>query len=268
MTKVALYLAASLLVASAAACGGGAREEDAASILRQAHTAMSSLDSYQALVTGDGVGDQTYFTVDWQRPDSFHVIAAWEEREDDRAGQKQVSETIVIGDRAYGRQCKAGRADCSEWTEGERGDVDFPAPSPGFDPRWPIVSLELMVDAEITREGKVDGVPCIHVTGRVNALRAMYQSLEEGLRQRGVATYGQECTARPGEPEECRDVPIEEVMERQAEDIRSGDEFPSPVSLWIGRDDKLVRRYVLTHTLMEERFTYLRFNQVEIRPPE
>jgi hypothetical protein len=274
MTKVALYLAGLLLVAIAAACGdGGAapdeRQEDAASILREAQTAMRGLDSFRAALTIETDEGRSDYTIEWQRSDSFHIIMPWEEGNDGSVGEEGVSETIVMGDRSYARQCKAEAEDCSEWTEGERGDIDFPAPSPGFDPRWPIVALGLIAYERVAGQYEVGGVPCIGVAGSVNHLRAVYQALEEGLRQRGVTTYGQACTARPGEPEECRDVPIEEFMDREAEDIRRGDENLGRVLVCIGQEDRLMHRYTaMTGTRTSGTFTYSRFNQVGIEPPE
>ena len=282
MTKVAACVAGLLLVAIAgAACGdgGGAPSEpqDAASILGQAHTAMSDLDSFRAVMTtepGQGILDST---VEWQSPDSFHLVIRWQEQQEEAVGEIGLSEAIVIGDKGYSRQCKAEGEGCSEWTEYERGDTYLPAPTPWFDPRWPIVALALVVDSRVVGEEQIDGVSSTHIQGNLNRLRAMLQALEEGLRQRGVTAYGQECETEPGEPEECRDLPIEEFMESQAEELQLGDENPNPVDIWIGRDDKLLHRYTIgpipgdagapggTLTTV---FTYSQFNKVEIQPPE
>lgn len=281
MTKVAVALAGLLLVAIAAACGdgGGApggSQEDAASVLHEAHTAMSDLDSFRAVMTIEAEEGSFDFTMEWQRPDRFRVVIPWEEREDEAVGETGVSEGIAIGYRAYSRQCKAEGEDCSEWSEADWIGVRIPTLTPSFDPHWPIVALGLILDGEIVGEEELDGVPSIHVAGKVNQLRAIYQTLEESLRQQGVTTYGRECTASPGEPEECRDVPVEEFMENQADDIRREDENPAPADVWIGRDDGLLRRFATGSlpdnleqaTIITMTFTYSRFDQVDIREPE
>lgn len=278
--SILLGVASLLLLSALPSCGDGSGapsepQEDAASILGQAHSAMSGLNSFRAVMTIESEEARFDYTIEWQRPDAFHLVIPWEEREDEAVGEKGVGEAIVVGDRIYGRQCKAENKDCSDWMEAERGDVYLPAPSPSFDPRWPIVALDLVLDGQIVGEDEIDHVSSTHIQGKVNGLRAIYQALEESLRQRGVATYGQECEAPVGEPEECRDVPIEEFMQDQADDIRRRDESPAPVDVWIGRDDKRVRRLTVgpapddpVETATTVTFTYSRFDQVQIGPPE
>ena len=282
MTKVALHLAALLLVSfAAAACGDGGsapseQQQDAASILGHAQSGMSGLDSFRAVMTIETAEGLSDFIMDWRRPDSFRVVIPWEEQEEGAEGSKGVSEGIVIGNSAYARQCKAEGEDCGEWSESQRISVYIPLQYPSFDAHWPIVALGLIVDGQIVGEEELDGVACIHVAGKLNQLRAISQTLEESLREQGATTYGRECTATPGEPQECRDVPIEEFMESQAEDIGRGDENPAPVDIWVGRDDKLLHRFA-TGTLPENlkqtaiitmKFTYSQFDQVEISAPE
>ena len=268
--------------------GDGARlsaapADDAAGLLRQSQAAMLELDSLQLEMTTQWEGREDTYRVVWQSPDSFHVLAPsvvahyYESVQEPEITDYGFVEAIAIADRLYTRQCAEENEDCQLWGEGLRDGTYVPAFAGQFlDPFWTIEILGLMSDAQVVGQEEVDGVSSTRIQGRANITRAMIQSWRRAEEIRGPLYWGQECTGRPAEAgaetqEECHSFTLEEYTATYEETLRDQDENPLLVEVWIGREDKLLRRLEFRTAVAEEpggSFTFSRFDEVTVEPPK
>ena len=255
---------------------------DAARLLQQSQAAMLELDSFQAEMTTSWEGREDTYRVAWQSPDSFHVlspyvVAHYESGQETEITDYGFVEAIAVGDRIYVRQCAAEDEDCQPWEESARDGLYVPAfAGESLDPMWTIELLGLMSDAQIVGQEDVEGVACTRIRGRANILRAMAQSWRRAEETRGPINWGEECTATATEPggetqEECHSTTLDEYIALHEDSLREQDESPASVEVWVGRDDKLLRR--LEFPLVADQpaggyFALSQFNEVTVQPPK
>lgn len=286
MMKMAPYLVGLLLAAIAAACGDGtgpatSHGNDAQTLLEQAQAAMRDLDSFQLQMTSTWEGRETIYTVAWQRPDSFHVLAPdlQSESEDHErtVTDRGLFEAMVIGDKMYVRQCQAEGEGCERWQEGPRESIYVPMWAPELEPMWTIELLGLVSDAQIIGQEDVEGVACTRIQGRANMVRAMIQSWRRVEEERGPIYWGESCVGisdSSGEMrEECHETTLDEYIARYEDSLREQDEDPPSMEVWVGRDDKLMHRLGFRQALPDEEattfpFVFSRFNEVNLKPPK
>jgi hypothetical protein len=288
-TGTAIFLGgASLLILSTlTSCNGGdavgparSDQSDAGTLLQQAQAAMWRLDSFQLQMTGVWEGRETTYTVAWQRPDSFYVLSPnlESQTEDDEKTivDRGLFEAMAIGDAIYMRQCQAEGEGCDPWQEGPRGAMYVPIWAPELEPMWTIELLGLVSDAQIIGEEDVEGVACTRIQGRANIVQAMIQSWQRIEEERGPIYWGEECTgidSDGGAQEECHDTTLDDYIAMLEDSLREQDENPLPVEVWLGRDDNLMRSLGFPQVLTDEEapprsWTFSRFNEVDIKPPE
>ena len=264
--------------------GSGAQASDAAGLLRQSQEVMRELDSFQLEYVSLSEGLGTTYRVLWQRPDSVHVlypnlVAHYETGKDPVITDYGFAEAIAVGDRLYFRQCAEEDEDCQPWQENARQRIYMPGSHPGqLDPLWTIELLGLVSSPQIVGQDDVEGVASTHIQGRTDLVQATVQSMRRAEETRGPLDWGEECTATPTEPggetqEKCHQTTLDEyiamVEESAAEEGWSG---PVPVEVWVGEDDRRVRRFDLLQYAPVEvvamSFTYSQFNEVDIQPPQ
>jgi hypothetical protein len=256
---------------------------DAATLLRQSQAAMLELDSFQSRTTGLWETRVATYLVAWQSPDSFHVLfpVLGEESSSVHPGpwfaDEGFYEALAIGDAIYGRQCAAEGEGCQPWQESLRDSIYMPSPGPGMEPFWKIDLLGLMSDAQIVGREDIEGVPCIHIRGRANLLRAMTQSWRRLEEIRGPIHWGDICSSAASEAGgqtqvECHARTLGDIVAEYERYVPDQDKNPRFFDVWVGRIDKLLRR--LEFTLMPDElgpgdsYTFSQFNEVDIQPPE
>jgi hypothetical protein len=279
-----------LMLSMLPACGGDDGDgvgpatphaSDADTLLQQAQAAMRDLDSFQLQMTSTWEGRETTYTVAWQRPDSFHVLSPDLQSETEDQGKRIIDsglfEAMAIGNKIYVRQCPAEGEDCDAWQEGPREAIYVPMWAPELEPMWTIELLSLVSDAQIIGEEDVDGVACTRIQGRANIIRAMIQSWRRVEEERGPIYWGESCVSiseSGGEMrEDCHETTSDEYIARYEDSLREQDENPTVIEVWLGRDDKLMRRLGFRQALPGEEavtfpFTFSRFNEVDLKPPE
>jgi hypothetical protein len=288
-TTVILLGAASLLLLSTLpSCGGrdGAgpatpHGNDAHSLLQQAQAVMRDIDSFQLQMTSTWEGRETIYTVAWQRPDNFHVLSpdlqSQTEDHEKTVTDRGLFEAMVIGDKIYVRQCLAEDEECDLWQEGPRESIYIPMWAPELEPMWTIELLGLVSDAQIIGEEDVEGVACTRIQGRANMVRAMIQSWRRVEEERGPTYWGESCVSisdSSGEMrEDCHETTLDEYIARYEDSLREQDENPQPIEVWLGRDDKLMRRLEFRSVLPNEEsavlpFMFSRFNEVNLKAPK
>lgn len=286
-TLILASLASLLVLSTLPSCGGDGQspatshENDAYALLEEAQAAMRDLDSFQLQMKSTWEGRQTTYTVAWQRPDSFHVLSpdvgSQTEDHEKTIIDRGLIEAMAIGNKVYARQCPAEDEDCGPWQEGPRQAIYVPTLAPELEPMWTIELLGLISDAQIIGEEDVEGVACTRIQGRANMVRAMTQSWRRAEEERGPIYWGESCVGiaeSGGEmQEECHDTTLDEYIARYEDSLREQDENPPSVEVWLGRDDKLMRRLGFGQAAPGEEpaaspFTFSRFNEVEIKPPE
>jgi hypothetical protein len=107
-------------------------------------------------------------------------------------------------------------------------------------------------------------------------MRAMIQSWRRAEETRGPINWGEECTATATEPggetqEECHSTTLDEYIAMHEDSVRQQDDNPPSVEVWIGRDDRLLRRFEFRTVLAEPpegSFTFSRFDEVTVQPPK
>jgi len=284
LLSVAWLLLVSVLISRGGDDAGSATlpPGDATTLLRQSRVAMLELDSLQLQMTTQWEGREDTYRVAWQSPDSFHVLspyvtAVYETGKDPVITDHGFVEAIAVGDRIYVRQCEAEDEDCQPWEESARDGLYVPAfAGEALDPMWTIELLGLMPDAQIVGQENVDGVACTRIRGSANIMRAWIQSWRRAEEIRGPLDWGEECTATPTEPsgeteEDCHSLSLDEYIATYEDDLRKQDENPPSVEVWIGRDDKLMRRLEFRTVLAEPpagSFTFSQFDEVEVQPPK
>ena len=284
LLSVAWLLLVSALISRGGGSGAGPatpQAGDAAGLLRQSQEAILELDSFQAEMTTSWEGREDTYRVAWQSPDSFHVlspyvVAHYESGQETEITDYGFVEAIAIGDRMYTRQCAEEDEDCQPWGEGLRDGIYVPLGAAELDPFWTIELLGLTSDAQIVGQENVEGVPCTRIRGKANVMRAMIQSWRRAEETRGPINWGEECTATPTEPgsetqEECHTTTLDEYIAMHEDSVRQQDENLGSVEVWIGRDDKLMRR--LEFPLVADQpaggyFALSQFNEVTVQPPK
>ncbi|UCH86745.1 MAG: hypothetical protein JSU97_09580 [Dehalococcoidia bacterium] len=242
---------------------------------------MRDLDSFQLEMTSTWEGRETIYTVAWQRPDSFHVLSpdlqSQTEDHEKTVTDRGLFEGMVIGDKIYVRQCPAEGEECDSWQEGPRESIYIPMWAPELEPMWTIELLGLVSDAQIIGEEDVEGVACTRIQGRANMVRAMIQSWRRVEEERGPIYWGESCVEisdSSGEMrEDCHEPTLDEYAARYEDSLREQDENPPFVEVWLGRDDKLMRRLGFRSVLPNEEsaalpFKFSRFNEVSLKPPK
>jgi len=284
LLSVAWLLLVSVLISRGGDGAGPAATgpEDATTLLRQSQEAMLELDSFQFQRTGLWETEMATHTVAWGSPDSFHVLFPVLGEANRSAhpgpwfGDEGVYEATAIRDTIWGRQCAAEGEGCQPWQESPRESVYMPSPGPGMEPSWMIELLGLMFDAQVIGQEKVDGVACARIRGRANVLRAMTQSWRRLEEIRGPIHWGDVCSETasetPGQTRaECHARTLGDIVAEYERYAPDQDKNPRFYDVWIGRNDKLLRR--LEFTLMPgeggpgDSFTFSRFNEVDIEPP-
>ncbi|KPK48083.1 MAG: hypothetical protein AMJ77_01005 [Dehalococcoidia bacterium SM23_28_2] len=287
--RLILLAAVSLLVLSALpSCGGddGASPAtsdggDAQALLEEAQAAMRDLDSFQLQMITTVEETEITYTIGWQRPDTFYVMShdVQTQIEDDETKtiDKGLFETTVVGDKIYSRYCRPAGGGCEPWEEGPRETIYFPLSAPGLEPMWTIELPGLMSDTQIIGEEDFEGVTCTRIQGRANLFRAMIQSAQRAEEERGPIFWGEQCEAvigpSGGQEDECHDTTLEEYTALYEDLLREQDENPPLVEVWLGRDDKLMRRLGFRQATADEDtiefpYTLSHFNEVNIKAPD
>jgi len=273
-----------LLVSVLVSRGGGsstAQASDAARLLRQSQEAMLELDSFHLQLTSLWEGREATFRVAWESPDSFYALNPLLESYSE-SGQEPVIidngilEAIAIEDALYFRQCAAESQDCQPWQEDVRENVYVPVMAPELEPFWTIELLGMMSDAQVLGQEDIEGVACTRVQGEVNIRQAMIQSWRHAEEMRGPIYWGEECSGGATEPggetqEECHETTLGDYIAMLEESAGEQDENLGSVEVWIGRDDKLMRRLEfpsLTDPEAAGYFALSQFNEVDIQPPK
>lgn len=253
---------------------------DAAGLLRQSRAAMLELDSFQFEMTMQWEGRDITYRLVWQSPDSFYVlypnaVAHYESGQETEITDYGLVEAIAVGDRIYSRQCAAEDEDCQPWGEGVRDGIYVPAfAGEALDPYWTVEVLGLMSDAQIVGQENVHGVACTRIRGKANVMQAMIQSWRRAEEIRGPMYWGEECTtidSDAGAQDECHSLSLDEYIATNEHSLREQDKNPPSVEVWIGRDDKLMRRLEFTTVVAEPpagSFTFSQFNEVTVEPPK
>jgi hypothetical protein len=312
MRRLTLFCGSLLFLMVVAACGDDEPVEVASSpqaLWERARSAMAELDSYRIAFVfptrpEDALGEYRW-EVEYDAPDSYRFLLFGAEGETEEIcesytlpggsgfGQtcrevftkitgRTVSETVLVGDTIYGRQCEDIDRECDPWQEQPRGPIAVAGPSPSFFPQWPQVALELAGDFEDLGMEEIDGVRLLHVRGSVNHLRAIFENQRRVLTAAGITSFGGECTAEASLPEEppgeqtCRELTFEESLERQEPQLSFYDEHPAIIDLWVDPEDYLVRRIAIEASPppgepesqdMSFVVDYSQFNQVKIEAP-
>ena len=285
LLSVAWLLLVSILISRGGDNAAGSatpQAGDAATLLRQSRAAMLDLDSLQLQMTTQWEGREDTYRVAWQSPDSFHVLspyvtAVYETGKDPVITDHGFVEAIAVGDRIYVRQCEAEDEDCQPWEESARDGLYVPAfAGEALDPMWTIDLLGLVSNPQIVGQENVDGVACTRIGGSANIMRAMTQSWRRAEEIRGPLYWGEECTGRAAEPggeteEDCHSLSLDEYIATYEDSLLEQDENPPSVEVWIGRDDKLMRRLEFRTVLAEPpagSFTFSQFDEVTVQPPK
>lgn len=260
MKTIAAAVAAILLVLTAS-CG----KDDAPALVEDALTAMNGLSSYRLEM---GIGAEAApIIVEFATPDRYRTLLA---------GDDRVYEAIIVGERAFSRQCTAVDQGCGDWVEDEAPPFIVLGPSPSYLPQWPLVALEMASDVKVLGTEELEGATTIHLRGSVNLIRAVLENQRRVLTAAGITSFGEECsvpTVGDDEPT-CRDRTFEESLENQEPTLSFYDENPATIDVWLSPDDLFIRRIALTVPPHESGgqegsvlLGYSRFNQVEIEPP-
>jgi hypothetical protein len=272
MNRVLLAIEGCLLVLLAAACENeGPRPtpqaQDPQVLVSEALSTMGDLRSYRLEMLFAGAKEQP-LVIEFAEPDSYHFLIHAVQA-DEIEESEGVYEAIMVGDKAYTRQCRDIEKACDPWRQGPRPPVPIAAPSPSFAPGWPLVALEMAHNLQTIGSEEIDGVPATHLRGAANQLRAALENERRILTAAGITTFGEECEGRPGGREECRELTFEEALVRQEPDLSFYDENPSTIDAWV-REDGLVLRIALAIPPHDTGVTveYSRFNEVTIEPPE
>jgi len=245
---------------------------------------MLELESFQAEMTASWEGREDTYTVAWQSPDSFHVlypnaVAHYESGQETEITDHGFVEAIAIGERIYTRQCAAEGEDCQPWEENARERIYMPGSHFGqLDPLWTIELLGLVSDAQTVGQGDVGGVACTRLRGGADVVQASIRSMRRAEESRGPLDWGEECTGRAttvgGERvEECHNLTLDEYIAKiQESAAEEGFSDPVPIEIWVGEDDRRVRRFNLLQYAPVEvvamSFTFSRFNEVTVQPPK
>ena len=311
MRRVALICGSLLLLTVAAACADDEPGEVAPNpqaLWERARSAMAELDSYRVSFVfptrPDDALEEYRWEAEYDAPDSYRFLLFGAEGETEEVCEsytlpngfgrtcrevftkitgRTVSETVLVGDTVYGRQCEDIDTACGPWQVQLRGPIAIAGPSPSFFPQWPQVALELAADFEALGTEEIDGVRLLHVRGSVNHLRAIFENQRRVLTAAGITSFGEECTAEATLPNEppgettCRELTFEDSLERQEQQLSFYDEHPAIIDIWVHPEDYLVRRIAIEALTppgepesQETSFVidYSQFNQVEIEAPE
>jgi hypothetical protein len=283
LLSVAWLLLVSILISRSGGNGAGQTTPltgDATALLRQSQEAMLELDSLQFQMTTQWEGREDTYRVAWQSPDAFHVLAPYVVAHMESGQETQVTdygfvEAIAIGERMYTRQCVEEGADCEPWGEGLRDGTYVPMGAIELDPMWTIELLGLASDAQVVGQEEVDGVQCTHIRGKANITQAMVQSWRRAEETRGPLYWGEECMmidSDAGPSEECHATTLEEHVAMAEESARVQGQTQATVEVWVGQDDRLMRRLEFPVLPGVEPtfglFTYSRFNEVTVEPPK
>ncbi|OGO52832.1 MAG: hypothetical protein A2148_06390 [Chloroflexi bacterium RBG_16_68_14] len=311
MRRALLFLATLLFLAVATgACDGDDESlelpDSPEGLWEQARAAMAALDSYAVSFTFPYGPEEIGWDAEVAAPDSYHfllVTAEGETKEECAAPveegvfvygtpcrevfteitERSVLETILVGDKAYSRQCEDQGTGCGQWQQRPRPQLPIAGPSPTYAPQWPLVAVELAEPVEVVGREEIGGTSVVHLHGRVNHLRAIFENERRVLTAAGISSFGRECTAEasaPGEPpgeEVCRDLTFEESLEQQEPDLSFYDKNPAVIDIWVSPDDLFIRRIAIGAPPPPEEpesgqvaliIEYSRFNQVQVSPPQ
>jgi hypothetical protein len=315
MRHITSILLAPTILFVALACGVSGdpdKARDPSAIVQEALTATDQLDSYHLAVitpaSPEDIRDEFRWEVEFAAPDSYRFLlfgAEGESREicesytppEGGTGQtcrevltkitsRTVFESILVGDKAYSRQCEALDQNCDDWQEGPRPAVAIAGPSPSFLPQWPLVAMEMAWDLQTLGAEDMDGDSLLHLRGSVNQIRAVMENERRVFTATGVTSFGEECEQEAAVPvsgtpiqseEVCRELTYEEALQNQEPTLSFYDQHPSTVDVWISRDDFLVHRIEIATPPHEDvnppseeisvLFEYSRFNEIVIEPP-
>jgi hypothetical protein len=294
MRHIAAASAAATLLILAASCGKeevleGGRTEDAETLVEEALTAMDGLNSYR-LEMGFAPEEAPPIVIEFVAPDSYRLLWTAVRATNGSESPEGVFETILVGDKAYTRQCEALDQDCDDWQEGPRPAVAIAGPSPSFLPQWPLVAMEMAQGVQDLGGERIDSNSLVHLRGSVNQIRAVMENERRIFAATGITSFGEECeleaavpvSGTPIEGEEvCRELTFEEAVENQEPALSFYDQNPATINVWLSPEDFLVHRIELTipphddpsvevEPPAEETsvlFEYSRFNEVMIEPP-
>jgi hypothetical protein len=253
-----------------------AQATDATGLLRQSQEAMREVDSFSFQLTSLWQGREVTFRLAWQRPDSFHVFYPLLESYSE-SGQEPViidngiMEAIAIEDIIYARQCAAEGQSCEPWDESPRDIVYLPVAPLELEPFWTVELLGMMSDTQVVGQEDIEGVACTHIQGRADLMQAVIQSWRNAEEARGPIYYGEQCFSATSETqEECHTVTLGDYI-AMLEESGEQEENPGSVEVWIGREDKLLRRLEFPNSTDPEPAGYFalsQFNDVDIQPPQ
>ena len=280
MKLIGVILSTALLIL-VASCGQGEDSqgdltEDAGTLVEQALATMTELNSYR-LEMGFGPEEAPPILIEFAAPDSYRFQWGVFQTTNGSESPEGVFETILVGGKAYTRQCEGPDKDCEDWQEGPRPAVAIAGPSPSFLPYWPLVAIEMAGDLETLGTEKVDGQSLLRLRGSVNHLRAIFESERRVFTAAGITSFSEECFGGTDGDENCRELGFEETLENQEPALSFYDQNPATIDVWLSPQDFLVHRIVLdippdddveppdeeTSVLIN----YSQFDQVVIEPP-
>lgn len=292
MKRLIATLAGATLLVLIASCGGETSQEeppeDVEAPVEQALATMDGLNSYR-LEMGFGPGEAPPIVIEFASPNSYRFQWGVVQTTDGSESPKGVFETIIVGDKAYTRQCERPDKNCEDWKQGPRPAVPIAGPSPSFLPQWPLVAIEMAGDLETLGTEKVDGEVLLRVRGLVNHLRAILENERRVFTAAGITSFGEECEQEAAVPvsgtpiqgeEVCRELTYEEALENQEPTLSFYDQNPATIDIWLSPDDSLVHRIRLDIPPHDDPYAasgdsgeavvtidYSRFNEISIEAP-
>jgi hypothetical protein len=294
MKHVVAVLAAAMLLTVAASCSGeevleGGRTEGAETLVEEALAAMDGLNSYR-LEMGFAPGEAPPIVIEFVAPDSYRSQWTAVRATNGSESPEGVFDIILVGDKAYARQCEALRQDCEDWQEGPRPAVPIAGPSPSFLPQWPLVAMEMAQGVQDLGGERIDGNSLVHLRGSVNHIRAVMENERRIFAATGITSFGEECKLEAAAPvsgtpiereQVCRELTYEEALENQEPALSFYDQNPATIDVWLSPDDFLVHRIELTIPPHDDPsveveppdeetsvlFEYAAFNEIVIEPP-
>jgi len=241
-------------------------------MVSEALSAMEGLRSYRLEMLFTSAEGQPV-VIEFAVPDSYHFLIHAVQA-DEIEEPEGVYEVIMVGDKAYTRQCGDIEKACDPWRQGPRPPVPIAGPSPSFAPGWPLVALEMAQGLQVVGAEDVDGVEATYLRGTVNHIRAVRENERRVFTAAGITTFGKECEQSAGREEVCRDLTFEENLAQQEPELSFYDENPSTIDAWV-REDGLVLRIAVdipphdtSDGVTGVAVEYSRFNEVTIEAPE